>query len=124
MDFDGIEDVVVRTSGGADTLTVDDLSGTAVNTVDADIASAIPGTPDGAADTVLVNGTDGRDHVNVTNEGGTAVVTGLAATILVAGADPTLDTLAIHTLAGDDDVTFAPDVADLLTVVVDLGADD
>jgi hypothetical protein len=62
--------------------------------------------------------------VNVTNEGGTAVVAGLAATILIAGADPTLDTLAIHTGAGDDEVTVAPDVADLLTVVVDLGVDD
>jgi Ca2+-binding RTX toxin-like protein len=124
MDFDGIEDVVVRTSGGTDTLTVDDLSGTAVKTVDADIASATPGTPDGAADAVVVNGTDRRDRVDVTNAGGTAVVEGLAATVLVAGADPTLDTLTIKTLAGDDDVTVASDVADLLSVVVDLGADD
>ena len=57
MDFAGIERAVVRTFGGADTLTVDDLAGTDLKTVDADL-SAFDGTGDNTADTVIVNGTD------------------------------------------------------------------
>jgi hypothetical protein len=39
------------------------------------------------------------------------------------GSEPT-DALEIKTLGGNDDVTVAPDVADLINTVVDLGADE
>ena len=42
----------------------------------------------------------------------------------VQGAEATLDTLRIETVGGDDTVAVAPDVIDLITPVIDLGADD
>ena len=48
-------------------------------------------------------------------------VAGLAAKTSVVGSDPTLDTLLIRTLDGDDDVTVGPGVGDLIIPVVDLG---
>jgi hypothetical protein len=51
-------------------------------------------------------------------------VAGLAATTNIVGSEPTLDLLRVQTLAGDDDVTVAPDVSDLIASSVDLGADE
>ena len=42
----------------------------------------------------------------------------------IAGSEAANDTLRVQTLDGDDDVTVAPDVADLIATVVDLGAGD
>ena len=53
MDFDGIEHVASAPSAAADTITVDDLTGTDVDTVDVDL-SASGGGGDGPADTVIV----------------------------------------------------------------------
>src|SRR5262249_45032659 len=55
MDLDGVERVEFDARGGADTVTVNDLTGTAVQRVNVDLA-AIPGsgTGDGLADTVVV----------------------------------------------------------------------
>ena len=113
----------VRTLGGADTLTVNDLDGTDVKTVDANL-SAFDGTPDATADTVVVNGTSRPDTVQVTRAGAQVSVTGLAVLTRIVGSDPTLDTLRVQTLAGDDNVTVAPDVADVIATVVDLGTDE
>lgn len=42
----------------------------------------------------------------------------------IAGSEPGVDLLRVSTLGGDDDVTVAPDVADLIATAVDLGADE
>jgi hypothetical protein len=123
MDFDGIEAVAVRALGGADTLTVDDLAGTGIGAVDADLAS-FGGGGDAAADTVIVNGTDRRDNVQVTASAGQVQAAGLAARIGITGSEPALDTLSVRTLAGNDDVSVAPGVADLIATLVDLGTDE
>ncbi len=123
MDFDGIEHVAVRTLGGADTLTVNDLDGTDVKTVDANL-NAFDGNPDATADTVIVNGTGRPDTVQVTRTGTQVSVAGLAVLTRIVGSEPTLDTLRVQTLAGDDNVTVAPDVADVIATVVDLGTDE
>jgi len=62
MDVNGVEQVNIAALGGADNLTVNDLSGTDVT----DVAIDLAGTPgsgvgDGQADTVIVNGTAGDD---------------------------------------------------------------
>ena len=64
--------------GGADTLTVDDLSGTDVTEVNVDLA-ATGGGDDGAADNVIVNATNGDDVVDVAGDAAGAPVLGLAA---------------------------------------------
>jgi Ca2+-binding RTX toxin-like protein len=117
-----VEAFAVRTLGGADTLTVGDMTGSAVQTVDADLAAAIGGG-DAAADTVIANGTDGADAVRVSRSGAQARVSGLAATTRVTGSETT-DTLRVHTLGGDDEVTIASNLNDLIGLAFDLGADD
>ena len=122
MDFAGIERAVVRTFGGADTLTVDDLAGTDLKTVDADL-SAFDGTGDNTADTVIVNGTDTRDAVDVSNSALQVFVAGLAAQTRIVGSEPAFDTLRVQTLGGNDLVSVAPGVSDLIAPLVDLGPD-
>ena len=49
---------------------------------------------------------------------------GLGRETRIAGSEPALDTLLVQTLGGNDDVTVAPDVSDLINPVVDLGGDE
>ena len=57
MDTNDVETVDFRAFGGADTVTVNDLSGTDVTTVKVDLAAAAGGTTgDGQPDRVIVNG--------------------------------------------------------------------
>ena len=62
MDTDDVEAIDAKALGGADNLVVNDLSGTDVTSVTADLA-ATGGGDDGAADNVVVNATNGDDVV-------------------------------------------------------------
>ena len=64
MDLDDIERINVNALGGADNITVNDLSGTDVTEVNINLAGRAGGG-DGAADQVIVNGTNARDVVDV-----------------------------------------------------------
>src|SRR5262249_21135572 len=69
MDVDGTERITFNALGGADTVTVNDLTGTDVADVAIELASTIGGTiGDTQADSVIVNGSNGNDTVKVTNE--------------------------------------------------------
>src|SRR4051812_10476461 len=66
MDTNDVETVDFNALGGADTVTVNDLSGTDVTNVNADLAGALGGTTgDGQTDSVVVNGTDHADTIDV-----------------------------------------------------------
>src|SRR5499433_1690583 len=67
MDLGTIEDIQFTARGGADNVTVGDLTGTGVTQVAIDL-SGTPGSGqgDGAADTVTVNGTAKDDNIQVT----------------------------------------------------------
>jgi Ca2+-binding RTX toxin-like protein len=123
IDFDDVEQVNIRALGGMDTVTVDDLGGTSAKSVAVDL-SATGGGGDGAADTVVVNGTDSDDNVHVNRSGDDVLVTGLAADLHITGSEGGNDTLRIQTLGGDDDVTIDPNAELLITPVVNLGADE
>jgi Ca2+-binding RTX toxin-like protein len=106
MDTDGVETVDVNALGGADTVTVDDLTGTDVTRVNADLAGALGGSAgDGQADSVTVHGTAGNDVVTAAGTVGAARVLGLAAAVDVTNAEPANDTLTVSAGAGDDVVT-------------------
>jgi Ca2+-binding RTX toxin-like protein len=124
MDLNGIEGLNLATLGSADTVTVNDLTGTDVRSASIDL-SGTPGSGigDGAADTVIENGTAGADRVKVVRSGPQVQTTGLVPRLSIFGSEPALDTFEVNTLAGDDRVTVAPDVSQLLTPIVDLGAD-
>ena len=123
MDFDAVEGLNVRALGSADTITVNDLSGTDLKRAAIDLSSSVGGG-DGAADTVIENGTGKKDNVSVTRSGAQVLTTGLAAQTSIVGGEAANDTLGINTRGGDDRATVAPDVSDLITPVVDLGADE
>src|SRR5262249_26513942 len=70
MDLTGIEHIQLAALGGADTVTVGDLTGTDVTQVAIDLSAAAgSGQGDGAADTVNVTGTAVDDTINVVSSG-------------------------------------------------------
>ncbi len=110
MDLNGIETINVAALGGADTITVGDLSGTGVTRVNIDLG--FNGAGDGQADTVFVNGTNGDDHVSVFGSaGGTLTVLGLAADVVIQHVEGANDQLILNALGGNDSVD-ASHVAD------------
>jgi Ca2+-binding RTX toxin-like protein len=120
MNTRGVEVVDFNALGGKDNITVNDLSGTDVTQTNLDLAGELGGNaPDGAADSVTVNGTDGADHVNVLGNGSGADVSGLATAVSVKHADSNdpKDTLSVNTLPGADNVHVAG-VAGVLDVLV------
>jgi Ca2+-binding RTX toxin-like protein len=117
MNTDDVEIVDFNALGGPDSITVNDLSGTDVTQTNLDLAAILGGNaPDGQLDSVVVNGTDGVDDIDVAGNGSGADVTGLAAAVSIKHADPT-DSLVVNTLAGADNVHVAG-VAGVLDVLV------
>jgi Ca2+-binding RTX toxin-like protein len=103
MDVAGVEQVNVVARGGADTITVNDLTGTDVTDVNIDLAGTPgSGAGDGQPDTVIVNGTSGADAVTAAGDASGVSVLGLSALVNITGADPAIDRLNINTLGGDD----------------------
>src|SRR5262249_25166932 len=97
--------IQVNALGGADTITVNDLTGTDAKQVNIDLSGTVgSGQGDGAADNVIVNGTAGDDHITVASSGASAVVNGLPAKITIAGAEGGKDSLVIDGLAGNDTI--------------------
>jgi Ca2+-binding RTX toxin-like protein len=121
MDLEGVERLDLATLGGADAVTIGDLSGTALTVADIDLSSAA-GTGDTKVDTVVVNGTDRPDRVDVAAYAGAVDVTGLPGETVVTGGEPT-DRLEINTFDGDDSVTVDDAARAVLDIAVDLGAD-
>ena len=105
MDLNGVEHIQFKALGGADTVTVNDLSGTNVNQVAVDLAlPAGSGNGDLQTDSVIVNGTNANDTIRVASSGSSVVVNGLAAKTTVSGIDAGLDALTINGLGGDDTI--------------------
>ena len=105
MDLNGVEHIQLDALGGADTITVNDLTGTDVKQVAIDLAApAGSGQGDGQPDTVIVNGTAGDDTISVASSGASVVVNGLAAQVTINGAEAGNDSLVINGLAGDDTI--------------------
>jgi hypothetical protein len=105
MDLDHLEEIDLLAGGGADTVDIGNLRRTSAQLVDVSLAP-IPITAggDGAADRVLVAGTEKADHMQLTGKvvvAGTATLTGLPATVNVSHAE-TADTLAIDSGPGKD----------------------
>jgi Ca2+-binding RTX toxin-like protein len=101
MDVNGTETINLRALGGADNITVNDLTGTDVSKVNIDLAGS-GGGGDGAADTVVINATDGADAITVSSSNGVVTVHGLGADITISNFDATDDKLIINGLGGDD----------------------
>lgn len=93
----------LNTLGGADRVTLHDLSGTDLQRVQVNLAAGVAGLGgDGVADVVFVDGTAGADAVTITLENGAVVVRGLPAELIVQHFDAGIDRLVFNGLAGDD----------------------
>jgi len=118
MDVNGLEQVDVTSRGGADTLTVNDLSGTDVAQVNLNLLGG------GEADTVIVNGTAGDDLITVASDASGATVLGLAAQVNIIGPAAANDRLTVNALAGDDMVDASGLAAGTVQLTVDGGKGD
>jgi Ca2+-binding RTX toxin-like protein len=106
MDTAGVERVDFNALGGADAVTVNDLTGTGVKRVIIDLAATLGGaTGDGQADRVVVNGTNGNDTIDVSGDAAAAKVSGLAATTEILHSEVANDRLEVNTLGGSDAVS-------------------
>jgi Ca2+-binding RTX toxin-like protein len=102
MDLDDVERVDFKARGGADTITVNDLSGTDLTAANLDLEGTTAGAGDGQPDSVIVNATNGDDVATVAGSGSAVSVFGLSAQVNVAHPEPADDRLTINMLAGDD----------------------
>lgn len=122
MDLNGIEEVDFNAVGGADNVTVNDLTGTDVSTVNVNLNSST-GAGDGAADSVIVNGTSNDDKIQIAaaDHNSRIAVTGLLAAVNITGAEPALDTLTVNGLAGNDSIDASRLPAGLIGLAINGG---
>lgn len=107
MDTERLEQLDVNALGGADTITVGDLTGTTVEIVDVDLAPT-PNTVggDGATDHIVVRGTPDDDVITASGAAGGARIDGLAWSIDLVNSEPT-DVLNIDGNGGEDVIDTA-----------------
>jgi Ca2+-binding RTX toxin-like protein len=117
MDLDNLETIDVQALGGADTITVSDLSATDVDKVNIDLGGA-----DGASDTVVLNATNGDDAITIVNNNGVVTVSGLGEDITISNFEAS-DRIVINGLGGDDVITANGLTGMLLTANGDDGDD-
>jgi Ca2+-binding RTX toxin-like protein len=101
MDLDGVEAIDLKAFGGADTVTINDLSGTDLGAIDIDLA-APGGVGDAQIDAVIVNATDSDDVIGFSGDSSTTKVLGPGAEVTVGGAELANDSLIVNGLAGND----------------------
>ena len=119
MDLDSVERVNAIGGGGSDNITINDLRGTDVREANVDLSQS-DGTL-GQSSTVVVNGTDRADRINVdAPQPDQVVVRGLRAETVIDGAKIGHN-LQINTGDGNDRVNVANTVSNI-GVAVDLGA--
>ena len=105
MDLNDVERIHFTALGGADSIVVNDLTGTDVTQVAIDLAGpADPNAGDGQQDRVTVAGTAGADTIKISESGNAVVVHGLSAEVSIEHADAAGDVLAIAAGAGDDTI--------------------
>jgi Ca2+-binding RTX toxin-like protein len=121
MDTHGVETIDFNALGGADTVTVNDMTGTDVKQINIDLAASIGGSAgDGANDTVVINGTNGSDVITLAIENGALVVSGLASKVVIEHFDFN-DTIRIAGLGGDDVIEASGVGADGPKLILDGG---
>jgi Ca2+-binding RTX toxin-like protein len=123
MDLNDVETIAANSFGGADILNVNDLSGTDVVDVDANL-NAPGGLDDLAADNVTVNATNGEDIVSIAGAGTNAQVTGLHTAVSITGGRTASDRLTVNGLASDDVLDASGLAATALALTLDGGDGD
>ena len=76
---------------------------------------------DAAADTIIVNGTNGNDIIDVFGAGTSASVVGLQAQVNITNSEGANDSLVVNALGGNDGVTATTLPAGVIKLTVDGG---
>ena len=123
MDLNGVEVIQFTARGGADAITVNDLTGTDAKQVAIDLAG-VPGSGvgDAATDSVTVNGTAGDDTITIAGAGASVAVSGLPAKVTMTGADPGTDSLVVNGGAGNDTINASGLAAGSINLTINGGA--
>jgi Ca2+-binding RTX toxin-like protein len=120
MDVNDVETSVFNALGGADVITVNDLTGTDVTQVNLNLANPLGSAlGDGQADQVVVNGTAGDDDIVVTGSAGNVDVKGISAAVAIVHAEFANDRLDVNTLGGNDTVDTSGLPAGVIQLFVD-----
>jgi Ca2+-binding RTX toxin-like protein len=119
MSLKSIERIEVTPLGGADNITVNDLTGSGVKQVAVDLA--LPGSVgDGLQDSVTLNGTAASNLIQVTAVGSMVTVGGLPAQVTINHAEPG-DLLSIKGGAGNDTIDASALPAATIALTLDGG---
>jgi Ca2+-binding RTX toxin-like protein len=122
MDCDATEQVNFRAFGGADQITVNDLTGTSVTRVGVDLSGNTFGLGDEQTDTVVVNGSQTNDVIVLSGSTHGVNVLGLTAAVTIVGTDESLDQLGINALGGVDIVDASALQAGVINLTLNGGA--
>jgi Ca2+-binding RTX toxin-like protein len=120
MDLNDVEGINFNALGGADTVVVNDLSGTDVVEINLNLAAA-GGAGDAQPDNVIVNGTNGDDVALVVGDATGTSLLGLAVQVNITGAEAANDRLTVNALAGDDVVEASGLAAGAIGLTADGG---
>ncbi|MGI0491063.1 calcium-binding protein [Alkalinema pantanalense CENA528] len=102
MDTNDIERVDVNALGGADTITINNLATTDVKDIQINLGASLGEIlGDSKLDSIIINGTDNADTIDLTSNDSGHRITGLAAAVQISGAEAT-DKLAVNALGGND----------------------
>jgi Ca2+-binding RTX toxin-like protein len=101
MDLNDTETINFNAKGGADRITVNDLSGTDISEVNIDLAG-VPGSGDGQPDTIVINATSGDDVIVIAGDASGVTISGLGYTVNITGFEAANDRIVINGLAGND----------------------
>lgn len=120
MDLDDVENLDFRALGGADNVTIGDLTTTRMK--DVTLALGGPsGGGDGQADNVFVSGAQTNEVITVTNSSGRIFISGLSAVVTVLDPESTNDRLTINALGGDDTVNASRLAAGVINLTLNGG---
>jgi Ca2+-binding RTX toxin-like protein len=123
MDLNEVESLDLNMLGGADTVRVNDLSGTDMVEVNVNLAGTFSGTAgDSQPDTIIVNGTSGNDIIDLFGAGTAVSVIGLPTLVNVTNAEGLNDSLVINALGGQDGVTASTLPSGVVKLTIDGGA--
>jgi Ca2+-binding RTX toxin-like protein len=120
MDTAGVERVDLNALGGADLVTVNDLTGTDVSSVNVDLAGSLGGaTGDGQPDRVVLNATNNDDTIKVFGDATEVTAKGLDPLVSIFHPEAANDRFEINTLAGTDTVDSSGLAAGAIQLFVD-----
>jgi Ca2+-binding RTX toxin-like protein len=116
-DVNDVEAIDVAALGGADTIVVEDVTGTDLTLVNVDL-----GTGDGQPDEIEVDGTDDDDVALIRGDASAVSVLGLAAQVEITGAEDPADRLTLNAQGGEDVVEASTLATPSLSLTANGGA--